>query len=301
MENYKELFLNYIVNIKNYSLKTKEAYEKDLNLFLDYIDNKKNITYKDVRNYLEYLYSLDYSSKTISRHISSLKSFFKYLEEENIIKNNPTILISSPKLEKKLPNFLYYEELEILFNIPDKSTPLGFRNALILETLYSTGCRVSELVNIKIKDINFNNKKIKILGKGNKERYLTYGSYLDNLLDIYLKKYHHLLLKNKKNDYLFLNKDGDKLTDRGVRSIIDMVIKKGNINHHISPHVLRHTFATHLLDGGADLRSVQELLGHENLKTTEIYTHISNERLRKVYLDTHPRSRMGGTNGKEKR
>ncbi len=292
MKEYKKGFLDYLTNVRNYSKKTIEAYNKDLDIFIDFTKNKKSLTYKDMRKFLEFLYSNKYSPKSIARHISSLKSFYTYLEDENLIDNNPTILLSSPKLEKKIPNFLYYDELEVLFNIPDKSTDLGFRDALILETLYSTGCRVSELVNIKIKDINMYDKRIKILGKGNKERYLIYGSYLDNLLSIYLKEHHKNILKNKKSDYLFINKDGLKLTDRGVRYIIDRIIKKGNINHHISPHVLRHTFATHLLEGGADLRSVQELLGHENLKTTQIYTHISNERLRRIYLEAHPRSEV---------
>lgn len=288
MKDYILEFINYIESVKHYSIKTKEAYLKDLNLFNDYIVDNKNISYKDIRGYLEYLYQKNYSPKSIARHISSLKSFYKYLEVNKNI-SNPTILVSSPKLENKLPNFLYYDELEILFNIPDKTTDLGFRDALILETLYSTGCRVSELVSIKIKDINFSDKKIKILGKGNKERYLVYGNYLDELLRLYLNKPYKNLNK-KNNGYLFLNKDGGKLTERGVRYILNKIEKIGCINHHISPHVLRHTFATHLLDGGADLRSVQELLGHENLKTTQIYTHISNERLRRVYLESHPRS-----------
>ncbi len=289
MKKYEEEFLNYIYSVRNYSIKTRESYQKDLDLFIEFTNNKIDITYKDIRKYLEYLYDKKYAIKSIARHISSLKSFFNYLQSENIIDDNPTILVSSPKLEKKIPNFLYYDELEILFNIPDKSDKLGFRDALILETLYSTGCRVSELVSIKISDINFNDKKIKILGKGNKERYLVYGSYLDNLLKIYLKDYYQDI---KKNNYLFLNKNGDPLTDRGVRYIINKIARDGNLKSHISPHVLRHTFATHLLDGGADLRSVQELLGHENLKTTQIYTHISNERLRRVYLEAHPRSKM---------
>lgn len=291
MKKYIEEYLNYLEKVKNYSDKTIESYKKDLNAFSLYMKDNNNIAYKDIRKYLEFLYNKKYSPKTISRHISAIKGLFKYLEVEKKIEN-PTILLSSPKLENKLPNFLYYDELEILFNIPNKETPLGLRDALILETLYSTGCRVSELVSIKIKDINFDTFKIKILGKGNKERYLVYGSYLKQLLDIYLKKYYYTLDHNKKSGYLFLNKNGDPLTDRGVRYVLNNIARQGNINHHISPHVLRHTFATHLLDGGADLRSVQELLGHENLQTTQIYTHVSNERLRRVYLNTHPRSHM---------
>ena len=199
-------------------------------------------------------------------------------------------LSSNPKLDKKLPKFLYYEELEQILNIPDKKTPLGQRDALVLELLYSTGIRVSELVNIKIKDINRSNRTIKILGKGNKERYVLYGKYFDDILDLYLKD-GRLNLLNNNNEYLILNHLGNKITDRGIREIINRIIKKGQLEFNISPHVFRHTFATHMLENGAELRCVQELLGHENLSTTEIYTHVTNERLRNVYLNTHPRAK----------
>ena len=230
-----------------------------------------------------------YEKKTISRHISTLRSFYKYLVNENIISKNPMLLISNPKLDKKLPNFLYYDELEILLNIPDKETILGLRDALILEMLYSTGIRVSELINIKLKDINFSDKKILILGKGSKERYVLYGNTLKQILDLYLKNSRQKL--NKNSEYLILNKNGNKITDRGVRLIISNILKKGELDYHVSPHTLRHTFATHMLDNGADLKSVQELLGHSNLSTTQVYTHITNERLRSVYLKTHPRAK----------
>ena len=222
-----------------------------------------------------------------------LSEFLKYIDllKENYIVKNPMTLISNPKQESKLPHFLYYNELETILNIPDKSTPLGQRDSVILELLYSTGIRVSELVNIKLKDINLSTRKIRILGKGNKERIVLYGEYLKNLLDIYLNDGREKLVKNNQ-EYLVLNKNGSGLTTRGVRVIIDNILKKGEIDFHISPHVLRHTFATHMLDSGADLKSVQELLGHENLSTTQIYTHVSNERLRKVYLSTHPRAKM---------
>ena len=199
------------------------------------------------------------------------------------------LLISNPKLDKKLPNFLYYDELEILLNIPDKENILGLRDSLILELLYSTGVRVSELVNIKMKDINFNEKRILILGKGNKERYVLYGNTLQELLELYLKNSREVL--NKNSEYLILNKNGEKITDRGIRLIINKILKKGELDYHVSPHTLRHTFATHMLENGADLKSVQELLGHSSMSTTQIYTHITNERLRNVYLKTHPRAR----------
>ena len=292
---YLSEFLKYIDLEKNYSNYTLINYKDDLSFYLDFL-NKENIDvldsdYKVIRNYLSYMYNKKYSSKTISRHISSLRSFYKYMLKENYIVKNPMTLISNPKQESKLPHFLYYNELETILNIPDKSTPLGQRDSVILELLYSTGIRVSELVNIKLKDINLSTRKIRILGKGNKERIVLYGEYLKNLLDIYLNDGREKLVKNNQ-EYLVLNKNGSGLTTRGVRVIIDNILKKGEIDFHISPHVLRHTFATHMLDSGADLKSVQELLGHENLSTTQIYTHVSNERLRKVYLSTHPRAKL---------
>ncbi len=291
MSEYIDKFLKYLKIEKNYSINTIESYKKDLLEFNEYLKNKKikDVDYKFIRDYLAYMYQKKYMKKTISRHISTLRSFYKYLNNENILNKNPMILISNPKLDKKLPNFLYYDELLVLLNIPNKETTLGLRDALILELLYSTGIRVSELINIKIKDINFNDKKILILGKGNKERYVLYGNTLMELLDLYLNNSRSKL--NKDSEYLILNKNGDKITDRGIRLIIQNILKKGELDYHVSPHTLRHTFATHMLDNGADLKSVQELLGHENLSTTQIYTHVTNERLRSVYLNTHPRAK----------
>ena len=290
MEKESLDFYKYLED-KGYSLNTINSYKKDLSqfvLFTKDIDINK-IDYNFIRNYLQFLYNQKYSSKTVSRHISSLKSFFKYLVKMGKIKENPCVLISSPKLEKKLPNYLNYNDLEVLFSIPDKNDVLGLRNLLILELLYSCGVRVSELVNIKLKDIDFNNKRILILGKGNKERYVLYGHICSDLLNEYLTKSYSKL--NKNSEYLLLNKFGNKITDRAIRMIIDDIVKKSSLKLNISPHTLRHTFATHLLNEGADLKVVQELLGHENISTTGIYTHVSNEHLRKVYLDAHPRAR----------
>ena len=288
-----EDFLKYIKIEKNYSENTIISYKKDLVEYEEYLKEKntniKNTDYKFVRSYLTYMFDKKYEKKTISRHISTLRSYYKYLYEEKKINKNPMELISNPKLDKKLRNFLYYDELEILLNIPDRSTVLGLRDALILELLYSTGIRVSELINIKMKDINRSNKKILIMGKGSKERYVLYGEVLSKLLDLYLDESRSKL--NKNSEYLILNKNGNKITDRGIRLIISNILKKGSLDFHVSPHTLRHTFATHMLENGADLKSVQELLGHENLSTTQVYTHVTNERLRSVYLKTHPRAK----------
>ena len=210
--------------------------------------------------------------------------------KEQIIIKNPMKLISNPKLDQTLPKFLYTNELEDLLLIPDQTTPLGARDAVMLELMYATGVRVSELIAIQIRDINFYDRKIKVMGKGSKERYVLYGSRLQSLLKDYLSNIRPVLLKNKNNDFLLLNHLGNPLTTAGVRAILNKIIQKGALKYHISPHVLRHTFATHMLNEGADLKSVQELLGHENLSTTQIYTHVSNEHLRQVYLHAHPRA-----------
>ena len=277
---------------KNYSINTIKEYEKDLNQFSLFFKNisVEEITYNDIRKYLKFLYDKNYKTTSINRHISSIKSFFKYLMKMEIIKVNPLVLITNPKLEKKLPNYINYNDLEILFSVPKQNEPLGLRNALILELLYSCGIRVSELINIKISNIDFNNNRILILGKGNKERYVLYGVVCQKLLDKYLDESRSVLIKSE-NDYLLLNKFGNQITDRAIRMIIDDIVKKSSLKLNISPHTLRHTFATHLLNEGADLKLVQDLLGHSNIATTGIYTHVSNERLRRVYLDTHPRAK----------
>ncbi len=288
----KELDNFYIyLTDKGYSNNTINSYRKDLEQFYMFSNNINinEINYNFIRKYLQFLYNKNYTNKSVGRHISSLKSFFKYLTKMEIIKENPCLLINNPRIEKKLPNYLNYNDLEILFSIPDKNDVLGLRNLLILELLYSCGVRVSELVNIKLSDIDFSNKRILILGKGNKERYVLYGNVCDTILKDYLNNSRNKL--NKNSEYLLLNKFGNKITDRAIRMIIDDIVKKSSLKLNVSPHTLRHTFATHLLNEGADLKIVQELLGHENIATTGIYTHVSNERLRKIYLDAHPRAK----------
>lgn len=301
MDRLKEKFIDYIDNEKKYSNHTVIAYRNDLEEFLIFIKSLniseiKNIDYSTIRQYLTVLYNKNYTKKTISRHISTLRSFFKYLLIFKVINKNPMTLVSNPKADKKLPNYLHSKELEELLEVPNINTPLGFRNKLIIELLYSTGIRVSELVNIKTQDINFYEMTIKVMGKGSKERYVIFGNVLKKILIEYLNDQRLQLLKGKPSDYLLINKNGTNLSDRGVRLIIDQIVKKSSLSKKVSPHVIRHTFATEMLNNGADLKIVQELLGHSNLSTTQIYTHISNERLREVYLDNHPRAKKGGKN-----
>lgn len=295
MRDYIIKFIEELQYEKNYSELTLNGYLNDLDLFLEYLNennirNYKNITYDDIRLFISYLYNQKYTNKTISRYISSLRSFFKYLKNNNVIDNNPMLLISNPKLSKKLPKYLNFSDLEKLLNAYDNKNYIGIRNSLILEMLYSTGIRVSEIINIKVNDISIIERSIRITGKGSKERIVYFGSKCFELIKIYLdKSYNKLNINNF--DYLFLSKTGKKINDREVRKIVSDAATISGIEKSVSPHVLRHTFATHMLNDGADLRSVQELLGHENLSTTQIYTHLTNEKIRNTYLNAHPRAR----------
>lgn len=294
----RDLILKFIDELKyekNYSDLTISGYLSDLDVFLEYLNENNikdysSVEYQDIRLFINYLYDLNYNNKTISRHISAIRSFFKYLKTNNHIKNNPCTLISNPKLEKKLPKYLNFEEIEKLLNAFDNNNFIGLRNSLILEILYSTGIRVSEITNIKLNDLSITNKTIKITGKGNKERIVYFGNICYKLIDQYFKKSYPILNKNN-SDYLILSKTGKKINDREIRKVVDDAASISGIKIKISPHVLRHTFATHMLTSGADLRSVQELLGHENLSTTQVYTHLTNEKIRNVYLNAHPRAR----------
>ena len=293
MEKALNKYLNYLEVQKNYSIHTINSYKKDIELFSSYLEQESLdyllVEYSDIRLFFEFLEKKKYSKTSLARIISGIRNFYKYLCRNNYIKANPFSLVSSPKKDLLLPKFLYYNELIELFDIPDMNTPLGIRDRLIIEMLYATGIRVSELTNIKISDIDKKEKLIKVLGKGNKERIVYYNNYVLDILEIYLKSSRPLLIK-KSTNYLLINNKGTELTDRGIRNIIDRIIEKSSLETKISPHTLRHTFATHLLNEGADITTVQELLGHSSLKATQIYTHITNEGLRDIYLKTHPRS-----------
>ncbi len=293
MEKDIEKFIRYLKEQKNYSKYTIINYEEDLYFLKAYLE-KEDISYLDVdysviRLYFNYLDSFNYSKNTIAKKITSARSFYKYLARNNKIKTNPFSLCSLPKKDNLLPKFLYYNELEEMFSSCDDSN-LGIRNRCILELLYATGMRVGELVNIKLNDIDLKEKYIKILGKGNKERIVYFGDYAKEYLEKYIYEVRDNLLKNKKSDYLFINNSGTNLSARGVELVIKNIIKETSIKSNITPHVLRHTFATHLLNEGCDILSVQELLGHESLRATQVYTHITNEGLRNIYNISHPRN-----------
>ena len=290
---YIESFLLYLKNEKNYSNLTITNYNKDLLEFMLYLKDKdiSLVIKDDIKGYLKLLYDHENKASTVSRKISTLKSFYKYLKEKSYISYNPMVNIRYPKKEKNLPRFVPYNELESMLEV-SKNGEYGIRNYLIIELMYSTGVRVSELINIKLSDIDFENKKIRILGKGSYERFVFFGEYANEAISNYLECLRLKLLKGKTNDFLFLNKNGDKITNRGVFSIIDNIIKETSIKTKVSPHTLRHTFATHLLDNGCDLRSVQEMLGHKNINSTEVYTHVTSERLKDIYFKSHPRGKV---------
>lgn len=293
MHEKVEEFLEYLNYEKKYSDNTIVSYEKDLTTYENYIKinklNFKNLEYKDVTDYLIYLKSTGLKSASINRNLSTLRSFYVFLIKQNVVDNSPFKLISGPKKEKELPNYLKYSEFEDLISSCDE-TNLGIRNKMILELLFATGIRVSEASNLKISDIRFKEREIKIHGKGNKERIVYFNKTCQEVMSKYVLNARQELLKGKKNEYLLINHLGNKLTRRGIADIIDKLIFKSSIKHKISPHTLRHTFATLLLNEGMDIREVQELLGHERLSTTNIYTHVSNEELRRIYLKNHPRA-----------
>ncbi len=282
MMSYKE-YLKYLEIEKKYSPLTIKNYEKDLELFHNFIKEESNIDVKVVRKFLSFLYEKKYSKKTISRMISALRGYFKYLHKNDSINENPMLLISNPKKETKLPNFLYYDQLTDFINYVQTSE-FKKRDYLIVELLYSTGIRVSELVNLKISDIDLSNNMIRVLGKGNKERIVIFGDVAKEAILDYLNNE-----RKVGSDYLILNNNNQQITTRGIEYLFNKYNKTSKTK--ITPHTLRHTFATHMLNEGADLKSVQELLGHENLSTTQVYTHVSNERLRSVYLNNHPRAK----------
>jgi len=295
-------YISFLKNEKNYSNNTIISYKNDLLQLLNYLKDYKIIKKNNIqaidrsimRKYIVYLKKCDYSVRSICRKISTVRSFFKFLLREDIVDINPTINLITPKITKKLPSFLYLEEINKLIETPPRNTILGIRDRAILELLYGTGMRVEELVNLNICDIDLYEKTVRVFGKGSKERILPLGNPSIKALKKYLTV-RNIFRKNisiDKNDQnaLLLNRFGGRLSARSIRRLIIKYMKIAGFNKKISPHVLRHSFATHLLGGGADLRSVQELLGHESLSTTQIYTHITKERLKEIYKKSYPRS-----------
>lgn len=292
-------FIEYLNIERNASPYTVKFYAEDLDTFFNFltgegINHVKDVNQQVIRLFLTSLYDRKLARSSVSRTISSLRSFYLFLERENVVSNNPFTYITLPKQKRTIPNFFYKEELEQLFNVSSSEDPLGQRNQAILEVLYGTGIRVSECQSLTIENIDFFIGTILVIGKGNKERYIPFGQHAKEALDTYINDGRKMLIEKakKKTDILFLNSRGTPLTNRGIRYILEKIVKDAALTLDIYPHKLRHTFATHLLNEGADLRTVQELLGHENLSTTQIYTHVTKDRLRSVYMDSHPRAKL---------
>ncbi len=288
--NYIDDFLDYLLIDKKYSSNTIESYKRDLEKFYLFNQSKnikiRSITKETMRDYLKYLKNQNMDDRSISRNISCIRTFYKFLLLEKVIVNNPSEFIELPKLKKSLPTVLSVEEVDKLLNI-EVIDAYSARNKAMLELMYATGLRVSELISLKLTDVDLNEAIVKTMGKGSKERIIPLGDYAIKALDEYIYGYRASLMKNKVNDYLFLNNHGNKLTRQGFFKMIKKLAKEKKIETNFSPHTLRHSFATHLLDSGADLRSIQELLGHSDISTTQIYTHVSNELLKENYKN-HP-------------
>jgi len=286
MNRYLDKFISYLKIERNYSPHTILNYSADLEEFLEFAGQKAidQIDYHFLRRYLAQLHGANYRPRTLARKLSSLRSFFKFLHREGHVKENPAILLMSPKLDKPLPKFMTEVDMAKFIETPSLDKISGMRDRAILETLYSTGIRVSELVGLNIEHVDMIGNVAKVFGKGKKERLVPIGDKAIDTIRFYLHN------RNHKNRALFLNKSGTRLSDRSVRNIVNKHITAASLINNVSPHVLRHSFATHLLNRGADLRSVQELLGHANLSTTQIYTHVTTDRLKEVYDKAHPRA-----------
>ncbi|MDT2756633.1 tyrosine recombinase XerC [Enterococcus asini] len=293
--NWPSEFYRYLEVERGYSKKTIEAYSRDFHDFQVFLNDSGNpdylkVDHRDVRVYLAYLNDQAYSRNTISRKIASLRSFYQYLLREEVIEENPFTYVHLKKKNAKLPRFFYEKEMQALFDAVSGNTPLDLRNRSLLEVLYGSGLRVSECANLKRSDIDWSGEVLLVLGKGNKERYAPFSYHAKEALKEYLEVGRPKLMKKTDHDYVFVNSRGGALTSRGVEYILDQVIKKSSLDSQIHPHMLRHTFATHLLNNGADMRTVQELLGHVNLSSTQIYTHVTKESLQKNYRHFHPRA-----------
>lgn len=294
MKNQIGQFLSYLQVERGLAENTLNAYKSDLDQFHQYL-KKENKNFKelkgdDIVNFMAQLYKNGLIAKSIARYLSSLKMFFRFLLQEGIIESDPTINIESPKIWRLLPEVLSIEEVELLLDQPQKETIYGLRDSALLELLYASGFRVSELVNLKIEQIDFEEGLLWCKGKGSKERIVPLGSIASIRLKEYIAYSRSRLLKGKSNPYVFLNRQGQRLSRQWVWKMIKRYGKHAGLKKNLKPHILRHCFATHLLANGADLRSVQMLLGHSDISTTQIYTQVSQERMRRLYEKYHPRA-----------
>jgi tyrosine recombinase XerC len=293
MQEVFNKYINYLEAERNASVYTVRNYTTDLLDFFEFLRTKKIRSLNEVdrhilRDYLSHLMERSFVKASIARKLSAIRSFYRYLLREEIISASPVATTSSPKLDRRLPEFLTLEEINRLLEAPDLSSPAGQRDRALMELLYASGLRVSELVNLNLERVNLNTNEIRVWGKGSKERVTLMGKPAASALSTYISQGRPKLLGRKGSNALFLNRYGGRLTERRVQKMVGKYANMVGIDKKVHPHMLRHTFATHLLDGGADLRVVQELLGHANLSSTQIYTHVTRSQAKKVYLSAHP-------------
>ncbi len=294
LDIFVDQYMSYLVFEKGLSEKTIESYSSDLSKYLEFLKQKgvKDITQADTPMILKHLIALRESglgSKSCARHLITLRGFYKFLAQEKVLEFDPAKLIDLPKSGLKLPDVLSVSEVNLLLNIPDINTPLGKRNSAMLELLYAAGLRVSELVNLKFLDVNLEACFVRVMGKGSKERIVPFGLYAKNKIDDYVNNSRPLLLKNRISKYLFVARAGKPMTRQGFWKLLKQYVKQAKIKKKVTPHSLRHSFASHLLEGGADLRTVQVMLGHVDISSTQIYTHVARDHLRLIHEKYHPR------------
>lgn len=293
-----EDFKSYIIAEKNFSKHTAKAYCSDVLSFLIWIDEQscEDVDYSKIRDYLHFIQKFNYKKTTIARKIASLRTFYKYLYRERKVDSNPAMSLTNPKCPKTLPKFLTPDEVEQILNNVKIETPSGYRNRAILELLWASGMRISELANLNFEDLNLSQNEIRVFGKGSKERIVLITDRAKTYLERYLQTARALIPKGfgipacDENSPVFINNTGYRLQTKTIRNVINDIVEKINLPKHVTPHVFRHSFATHLIENGADLRVVQELLGHANISNTQIYTHISTQRMKEVYQEAHPRA-----------
>lgn len=296
-QKYLDDFKSFLQIEKSLSENSVLAYVADVKKLFEFLlvhrpeHHLTDICLADLKDFIRLISELGISPRSQARIISGIRAFFKYLLMDDLIDSDPSLLLELPTIGKKLPVFLSLEEIDLLENSADLSKPEGHRNRAIIETMYSCGLRVSELIGLKITNLFFDHDFIKVIGKGDKERLVPISEKAKNEIDLYLANYrNHMEVKKGFENYLFLNRRGKKLSREMIFIIVKELAEVAGLDKNISPHTFRHSFATHLVDGGADLRAVQEMLGHESIITTEIYTHLSNEYLRQTIIEFHPRS-----------